>query len=247
MNSFDDALWKALEGMEIAPAGAALTFDARLAREQGWSPGHAHKVMREYRRFLYLAAKTPGQVTPSEAVDAAWHLHLTYTRHYWEVLCPNILGAPLHHNPTEGGPAERARFHDQYAQSLAVYEATFGEAPPAEVWPEPEARLGAPRRGWPWRGLSAAAGASVLLAACTALAGNSAPEEGMSAAAAVPIVVSVFVFVMLAALIFGAKSKKQNADGSCSSFFGSDGGGDCSDGGGDSGCGGGCGGGGGCS
>jgi hypothetical protein len=59
----------------------------------------------------------------------------------------------------------------------------------------------------------------------------------------VPIVIGVFVFVVLAALIFGARMKKEKNDGSCGSFFSGDsgdsGGGDCGDGGG-GGCGGGC-------
>ena len=81
-----DPLWKALAAMRIEAGGAALTFAARLARENGWSAAHAAAVVEEYRRFLYLAA-TAGPVTPSEDVDQAWHLHLSYTRHYWEVPC----------------------------------------------------------------------------------------------------------------------------------------------------------------
>ena len=42
----------------------------------------------------------------SEQVDAAWHLHLTYTRSYWDRFCKETLGQPLHHDPTRGGPAE---------------------------------------------------------------------------------------------------------------------------------------------
>jgi len=45
-----------LAAMRIAPEGAALTFEARLAREQGWSSARAARVVEEYRRFLYLAA-----------------------------------------------------------------------------------------------------------------------------------------------------------------------------------------------
>jgi hypothetical protein len=34
-------------------------------------------------------------VTPSEQVDQVWHLHLTYTRSYWDEFCPNVLGQPF--------------------------------------------------------------------------------------------------------------------------------------------------------
>ncbi len=45
----------------------------------------------EYRRFAFLAATAGHPVTPSDAVDQAWHLHLTYSRDYWDRFCP-LLG-----------------------------------------------------------------------------------------------------------------------------------------------------------
>ncbi|WP_443026122.1 glycine-rich domain-containing protein, partial [Sphingomonas sp. CCH9-H8] len=69
--------------------------------------------------------------TPSDAVDQAWHLHLTYTRDYWEHFCPDVLGRALHHGPTAGGADEHRRYYRQYAETLARYEAAFGIAPPS--------------------------------------------------------------------------------------------------------------------
>ena len=128
-------LWNRIAGHAIGPADASLTFAARLARENRWSLAHAERVIGEYKRFCYLAMTAGHEVTPSDAVDQAWHLHLTYSRDYWEVFCPKVLGANLHHGPTRGGPAERSRFYNQYAATLATYEAAFGEAPPADIWP----------------------------------------------------------------------------------------------------------------
>src|SRR5687767_14035376 len=79
----------------------ALPFAARLARENGWSRSYAERVIEEYKRFVFLAvsgtspsssgsseaqsARDEGRkVCPSEDVDAAWHLHLTYTKSYWQ-------------------------------------------------------------------------------------------------------------------------------------------------------------------
>ncbi|MEL6239323.1 MAG: hypothetical protein AAFQ90_12135 [Pseudomonadota bacterium] len=137
MNRTDPALWDRIERHAIGPAQASLTFADRLARENRWSPAHAARVVREYKRFCYLArTAAPGeQVTPSDAVDQAWHLHLTYSRDYWEVFCPQVLGAPLHHGPTAGGAVERARYYDQYAATLKAYESAFGEAAPGDIWP----------------------------------------------------------------------------------------------------------------
>lgn len=135
-----DPLWQALAAYDVGPPDAALAFTQRLARENGWRKAHAARVFEEYRRFLYLAVRAGHEVTPSDAVDQAWHLHLTYTRDYWERLCPEVLGRPLHHGPTRGGKDEGERFFEQYALTLRSYEAAFGPAP-ADVWPDVRRRL----------------------------------------------------------------------------------------------------------
>ena len=135
-------IWRALVAHRIGPDAAALPFTTRLARENGWSAAEAERVLEEYRRFCFLAATTGRPMTPSDAVDQAWHLHLTYTRDYWELFCPAVLGRALHHEPTTGGPAAQHRFFDQYAETLRAYEAAFGTAPPADIWPNAARRLG---------------------------------------------------------------------------------------------------------
>lgn len=134
-------IWAKLSCYTVGPAGAALSFERRLARENGWTPAQAARVMDEYRRFAFLAATAGHEVTPSDAVDQAWHLHLTYTRDYWERFCPEVLGTSLHHGPTEGGAGERHRFFEQYARTLQSYERAFGAAPPPDIWPDARRRL----------------------------------------------------------------------------------------------------------
>ncbi|MFN3726904.1 MAG: glycine-rich domain-containing protein [Allosphingosinicella sp.] len=133
----DTALWQALADMRIEREGASATFARRLGRKQGWGKRHTYAVIEEYRRFLYLAVTGDRPVTPSDDVDEAWHLHLTYTRHYWDELCGRILGKPLHHDPTEGGAAQQAHFQDQYRATLERYEAVFGEPPRPDIWRVP--------------------------------------------------------------------------------------------------------------
>ena len=82
------------------------------------------------------------EVTPSDEVDQAWHLHLTYTRSYWDGLCDAVLGRALHHGPTKGGQAEGDRFENQYERTLASYRAAFGEEPPEDIWPPSAVRFG---------------------------------------------------------------------------------------------------------
>ncbi len=128
-------------------SGDALDFTGRLAREHRWTLPFARGAVREYGRFCLMATAGIGAVTPSEEVDEVWHLHLTYSRDYWEMWCPVVLGVPLHHNPTRGGPAEQARFRTQYAATLAVYEQFFGP-PPVPYWPATHRRFGTqPRYG----------------------------------------------------------------------------------------------------
>ena len=143
----DHPVWRALSCYSVGPADAKLSFAQRLARENGWSLPHAERVIEEYRRFCFLAVTAGHEVTPSDAVDQVWHLHLTYSRDYWERICPEILGCSLHHGPTAGGHAERGRYFAQYAATLKSYEAVFGSAP-ADLWPDAHRRLVEDPRAW---------------------------------------------------------------------------------------------------
>jgi hypothetical protein len=152
----DHPVWNALLSYKIGPADAAFSFSARLARDNGWTVEIAERVISEYKRFCFLAVTVDHPVTPSDAVDQAWHLHLTYTRDYWERFCPDVLRRPLHHGPTAGGAAEQHKYFEQYAQTLASYEAVFGAQPPSDLWPnaarrlqdDPKARRVHPRDAW---------------------------------------------------------------------------------------------------
>ena len=131
-----------IDGFEFDEPGATLTFASRLARENGWSIGFAQRAIAEYRRFLFLAFTAGHPVTPSDAVDQVWHLHLTYTRSYWQRLCREVLRGPLHHEPTRGGREEGTKFADWYERTLAAYQRAFDEVPPPDVWPPAEVRFG---------------------------------------------------------------------------------------------------------
>lgn len=131
----EDELLMRLESFEIDEPGVTFPFSARLARENGWSRGFAHRVIAEYKRFVWLAMRAGHPVTPSEEVDEAWHLHLCYTHSYWDRMCGAVLGKPLHHGPTGGGKKEDEKFAGWYARTLESYRIHFGEEPPADIWP----------------------------------------------------------------------------------------------------------------
>ena len=136
----DHPVWNSLSLYSFGPDDAVLPFAERLARDNGWSRAEAGRAIEEYKRFCFLAATVDHPVTPSDQVDQAWHLHLTYTRDYWERFCPEVLGRPLHHGPTAGGSDEQHRYFTQYAETLRSYERVFG-SPPADLWPDAARRL----------------------------------------------------------------------------------------------------------
>ncbi len=193
----------------------ALPFAARLARENGWTRARADRAVREYKRFVYLAVTAGHPVCPSEDVDEAWHLHLTYTRSYWKRFCGEVLGRPLHHDPTRGGPAEADKHHRMYEQTLKAYRQAFGADPPADVWPPAAERFADPARhvrvdraeNWvvPKKGLRRVTAAAGLTAAAlvfaTGCTGNPFDLEGSD--------FLLFLFpVMLAALVVGLAIRK---------------------------------------
>src|SRR5215470_1600629 len=76
-------LWQRIQDFPMDDPGDAFPFSARLAHENGWSGATAAAAIEEYRKFIYLIGVSDSPLTPSEAVDQVWHLHLLYTRSYW--------------------------------------------------------------------------------------------------------------------------------------------------------------------
>ncbi len=242
-----DELLARIENLEIDKPGVSLPFSARLARENGWSPDFARRVVGEYKRFVYLALRAGHPVTPSEEVDEAWHLHLCYTRSYWDEMCGKVLGRPLHHGPTEGGAEEDRKFGDWYGRTLESYRRIFGEEPPPDIWPPGEERFaGAVRKidsrsYWvlPKRTVRKAAWVSLGLAAVPALAGCGRVLGLAGSGELVCFGIFVGLMVLLLVLAFRGGGRGGSGGGGCGGIFG------CGSGGDSSGCGGGgCGGGG---
>jgi hypothetical protein len=133
-------LWHRISRCHPDDVEAAFPFSHRLARDNGWTKSFAARVVVEYQRFAYLSQMKAGMVTPSDEVDQTWHLHLTYTRHYWGPF-KEALGAALHHMPTKGGVDQAQTFRRAYEETLALYRQEFGE-PPSDIWPPAHLRFG---------------------------------------------------------------------------------------------------------
>ncbi|MGM9322750.1 glycine-rich domain-containing protein [Deinococcus aquaticus] len=237
-----------LSGQETVSPTAALTHYEfppamlrRAAQEHGWGHAFTECVAHEYRRFLILAATAGHPVTPSRAVDALWHEHLTFTRDYWERLTP-LLPAPLHHEPATG-EASDTDFAAQYRRTLDSYARIFGEVAPVDLWPDPTVRAAAP----PPTATRTAGGVRVSALLLAALAGGVAFLTFLSTRFGVLAALGVFVLALILLTTAqanpagtGARRDRRDGDGGGMDIGGSDGGG--SDGGSSCGssCGGGC-------
>lgn len=173
-------LLQRIQAFQFDAPDTSYTFADRLAKENGWSAPYAERAVEEYRRFAFLAAAAGHPVSPSEVVDQVWHQHLIFTRSYWQAFCGQTLRTELHHEPSTGGAAEKAKFADWYARTLDSYRSILGEEPPADIWPAPAERAEkpeafrrvdlsrhwvVPKGGWPTR-----VAASVLIALLLVLA-----------------------------------------------------------------------------
>ena len=134
MVSANSELWEQIQAFDL-DGDVTEPFSVRLARENDWSVSRAQKVIVEYKRFCFLAVVAGHPVSPSDAVDQAWHLHLIYTRNYWDDWCGKVLRTPLHHGPSHGGTRELVKYADWYEQTLASYERIFEAKPPRDLWP----------------------------------------------------------------------------------------------------------------
>lgn len=137
----NQSLWLQINNFSIDDDSSQLKFSERLERENlGWSRDYTLRVLEEYKRFIYLGCVSSISVTPSDEVDQAWHLHMIYTRQYWENFM-SILPIKFHHGPTKGGSKENERFDDQYSYTKQLYREEFLIEPPEDIWPPKEIRF----------------------------------------------------------------------------------------------------------
>jgi hypothetical protein len=231
-----------------------------------WSRAYTARVIQEYKRFLLLAMHAGHPVTPSDEVDQAWHLHLVHSRSYWEDLCRDTLGRPLHHGPTQGGESESEKFANWYEKTRDSYARLFGAGPPADIWPpgavrfDPTAKFERVNRSRFWLLPRLSLRQAVMAAGILSAASGLAACNAGALLAGETVVVVAFIGLFGTVAFMSYKSRKKDGGrgdnrgcgsnscgtGGCGSSHHSG----CSNHGGDSGCGssgcggGGCGGGG---
>ncbi len=120
--------------MQYAPGGPqAALFARKLQQKTGWDELFCKGAIDEYKRFIYLTSISTSPLTPSNIVDEVWHLHLNFTRCYWDGLCASVLGYRLHHDPAI--PEAQSAMNDQYLHTHHMYRKHFNEVPNPQFWP----------------------------------------------------------------------------------------------------------------
>lgn len=142
MTTQQTELFQRIQNFDLDDIDAKMPFSKRLARDNGWTIQYTQRVIDEYKKFVFLAIVSDHPVTPSDEIDQVWHLHLLYTRSYWDDFCPNILQQNLHHHPTKGGTNERIKFNSFYNKTLANYQLFFSQVPPSDIWKASHIRFG---------------------------------------------------------------------------------------------------------
>lgn len=141
-------LWQRIQQFQLDEPNVTLPFSRRLMREQDWSIQYTFKAIEEYKRFIFLMCISHQSITPSETVDTVWHLHLLYTKSYWDEFCEKLLQKRIHHNPSKGGKIEGQKFIENYEKTLQLYETYFGIKPPEEIWPSAQKRFARKQYQW---------------------------------------------------------------------------------------------------
>lgn len=118
---------------------AAHNFTQRLAKENNWPIAYTLRAVFEYKRFMFLICQTKQMLSPSNTVDQVWHLHLLYTKSYWEDFCGTVLKRAIHHIPSQGGKQENAKHKTMYKNTLDIYRQVFSQSPPEDIWPSANA------------------------------------------------------------------------------------------------------------
>ena len=142
-------LWSHIEAHTFDDPDATQTFAARLAAENGWTSAFARRAIEEYLRYAFLYAVDGQPVSPPPIVDQVWHLHLIYTRNYWDIFCKEVLRRSLHHEPATGVVREKDKLGDWYTSTIERYRTHFGD-PPDDIWPEPAALASTPQTKHQW-------------------------------------------------------------------------------------------------
>jgi hypothetical protein len=125
----------------------AMTFEMdeilqRYAKDEELPMASVREHERELKRYLALCALNPeGFYGMRGPIDQLWHTFVLFTRRY-SAFCDDVAGDFIHHFPNVPRETPETRqgapnIVEGYKRFLTDYETTFGEIPPAYLWPRP--------------------------------------------------------------------------------------------------------------
>jgi hypothetical protein len=123
-----------LATLTVRPSVSALQYKnpdvvERLQKKLSLTNEAANLLFKDTLKFLSLAALEEGYgLVPPQAIDAAWHHFILFTRDYSE-FCDQYFGAFLHHVPSTSRTDPRG---DRIPDTAALAEKFFG--PLSENW-----------------------------------------------------------------------------------------------------------------
>ena len=125
--------WNKIDSFCIDDDKSSFPFSVRLQTENKWTYKFTFRVIQEYKKFIYLASISNKKVSPSKYIDEAWHLHLLYTKSYWEDFMSDTIGIKIHHEPSKG-IEEDSKFISIFNDTIHLYEKEFKSTPPIDIW-----------------------------------------------------------------------------------------------------------------
>lgn len=124
-------LWEQVLSFDIEEYQFNYGFALRLATENNWSFSFTAAAIKEYKKFMFLAAISEEMIAPAEIIDVVWHLHLIYTDAY-QSFC-NVLGKEIRHVPSRKQLEEQVTFRAAWLHTQTIYTSFFGPMPD-EIW-----------------------------------------------------------------------------------------------------------------
>ena len=201
----------------MTPADHNESFILKIAQNLKIKKSLAKEYYAEYLRFIYLAAISETPITPSKAIDKIWHLHLQYTRSYWDDLCDGIIGKRIHHDPGSLVDNENEYFKIQFRQTISQYHLYFTSFLRHDAWFKKDA--------W-WKAIWNPLYGLYLVLIFLATPYASSDNEG-SSDFIFPIFIFLFIFILVKIFKGGGKNGGGHSGCSHDSSCGSSCGGGC--------------------
>lgn len=97
----------------------------------------ASRWILEYIKFICLSTLSKSELFPSDIVDRVWHLHMTSTKHYRDMI-NSIEGIVPDHTQECCHKVDDGDQKEVYQDTLTFYEAVYNDSPPEDIWPDPD-------------------------------------------------------------------------------------------------------------